>query len=100
MNSDPSFPCSLCGHYHGSAVCPSLPPQPTTAAPQPDWFLHSNRSWVCDPPKVLFEGGWEHRNGWEWGGYHWSSFLCGGWNSKPELYENGLYLGYTFGGFK
>ncbi len=27
--------CSLCGQYHGSAVCPMTFPQPTTAVPQP-----------------------------------------------------------------
>ena len=65
-----------------------------------DWYLQADRDWNCEPPKALFEAGWEHRNGWEWGAYHWSSVLCGNWSNKAELYENGLYLGYAWGGFK
>lgn len=33
MSSD--MPCSLCGNYHGSAVCPLQIPPPSTAVPQP-----------------------------------------------------------------
>jgi len=64
-----------------------------------DYWQHSDRPWQCEQPQLEGKAGWEHRNGWGWGGYHESMVLCGNWNGKAEIYENGLYLEKTWGGW-
>jgi hypothetical protein len=66
-----------------------------------DYWVHQDRSWTCDEP-YQFEGelGYEFNNGWRGGLYHESFIACGSFNSKPEIFENGLVIRKKFGGHK
>ena len=64
-----------------------------------DYWVHQDRSWTCEPPQLDIEFGVEWKNGWAVGAYHESFFLCGSFNSKPEIYENGLLLKKKWGGY-
>ena len=64
-----------------------------------DYWVHQDRSWTCDEPYQLdLEVGGEFRKGWSAGIYHESFILCGSFNHKPEIYENGLILKKKWGG--
>ena len=64
-----------------------------------DYWQHSDRSWQCEQPQLRVEVGGEHKSGWEMGAYHESMVLCGTFNTKPELFENGIYLKKNWGGW-
>lgn len=64
-----------------------------------DYWVHQDRSWTCEPPQVRFEVGAETKNQWQAGVYHESFLLCGTHNTKPEIFENGLYFRKAFGGW-
>jgi hypothetical protein len=63
-----------------------------------DYWVHQDRSWACEPPQIDLEVGLEWRNGWSVAAYHESFLLCGSFNNKPEIYENGLLLKKKWGG--
>lgn len=63
-----------------------------------DYWQHSDRSWQCEAPQISVEYGLESKSGWVIGLYHESMLLCGTWNSKPEIYENGITLKRKWGG--
>ena len=65
-----------------------------------DFWQHSDRDYQCDQPQVRVEVGGETRSGWSAGVYHESMLFCGQYNTKPEIYENGLYLKKTWGGWR
>ena len=64
-----------------------------------DYWQHSDRSWQCEQPQLNVAVGREWRNGWAGGFYHESMLLCGSFNSKPEIYENGIFVKKKWGGF-
>ena len=64
-----------------------------------DYWQHSDRSWQCEQPQFRFEMGGEWENGLSIGGYHESMVVCGSWNRKPEVFENGLYVKKRWGGW-
>ena len=64
-----------------------------------DYWQHSDRSWQCAQPQVRFEAGVETENKWSMGIYHESMLMCGTFNHKPEIYENGAYIKKSWGGW-
>lgn len=64
-----------------------------------DYWVHQDRSWTCDEP-YQFEGevGAEWPNGWHAYVYHESFWLCGTFNEKPEIFENGIGVKKKWGG--
>ena len=64
-----------------------------------DYWQHSDRSWQCEQPQIRLELGGETRNRTSFGVYHESMVLCGSVNKKPEIFENGIYLKKSFGGW-
>lgn len=64
-----------------------------------DYWQHSERSWQCEQPQFQASAGVEWRNGVSLGMYHESMLLCGSWNRKPEIYENGIELKKRWGGW-
>jgi len=65
-----------------------------------DHWQHSDRSWQCEQPQIGLQVGLEWPNGFSAGLYHESMLLCGTFNSKPEIYENGITLKKKWGGYK
>ena len=63
-----------------------------------DYWVHQDRSWTCEPPQIDLELGLEWTNDWAVGVYHESFLLCGTWNSKPEIFENGFIVKKKWGG--
>jgi len=64
-----------------------------------DYWQHSDRSWQCEQPQFRGEYGLETKNGWGMGVYHESMLLCGTFNTKPEIYENGILIQKRWGGY-
>ena len=64
-----------------------------------DYWQHSDRSWQCEQPQFRGEVGGITKKGWGFGAYHESMVLCGTGNTKPELFENGLYVKKEWGGW-
>lgn len=64
-----------------------------------DHWQHSDRSWQCEQPQFRLELGGETRNKFGFGVYHESMLLCGSFNHKPEIFENGLYVKKQWGGW-
>ncbi len=64
-----------------------------------DYWVHSDRSWQCEAPQIRGELGFETKNKLSFGLYHESFILCGSYNKKPEIFENGLYLKKQWGGW-
>lgn len=56
-----------------------------------DYWQHSDRSWQCEQPQFRAELGASKR-GYGFGVYHESMLLCGTFNTKPEIYENGVFV--------
>ena len=65
-----------------------------------DYWVHQDRSWTCEPPQFRGELGLQTRSGWEAGVYHESFVLCGTFNKKAEIFENGLYIKKSWGGWR
>lgn len=66
-----------------------------------DWWVDRERPDMCsEPPEFVLQIGAEHKSGFYGYIYHESDVLCGSWNSKPEIDENGYRLGYKWGGYK
>lgn len=65
-----------------------------------DHWQHSDRPWQCEQPQIRVEGCLETRTGWCFGLYHESMLLCGQFNGKPEIYENGMFFEKEWGGWK
>ena len=63
-----------------------------------DYWQHSDRSWQCSQPQFSGVLGLEWKNGVSAGLYHESMLLCGTWNRRPEIYENGIFLKKKWGG--
>ena len=64
-----------------------------------DYWQSSERTWQCEQPQFRLEVGGQHKSGLEAGVYHESMVLCGQWNRKPEIFENGVYVKYGVGGW-
>ena len=64
-----------------------------------DYWVHPDRTWNCEPPQARLEVGLETKTGWQAGVYHESFVLCGTFNKKPEIFENGLYIKKSWGGW-
>ena len=64
-----------------------------------DHWQHSDRSWQCEQPQLRGEFGGVTETGWEGGVYHESMVLCGSYNHKAEIFENGVYVKKTWGGW-
>ena len=64
-----------------------------------DYWIHQDQSWTCEPPQARVEFGLQTKNGWEGGAYHESFVLCGTFNTKPEIFENGFYIKKSWGGW-
>lgn len=64
-----------------------------------DYWIHSDRSWQCEPPQFDGEIGLEHKSGISLGLHHESMVLCGSWNHKPEIYGNSIRLSGRWGGY-
>ena len=83
----------------GCAASPYLETEVRYAFPfSTDYWQHSDRSWQCEQPQFGFDIGLEWDGGWSAGLYHESMLLCGSWNHKPEIYENGITLKKKWGG--
>ena len=85
-------------------VCASTKPYAEVALDYPftfstDYWVHQDRSWQCEPPGVVAEAGLETKNGWKAALYHESTLLCGSWNKRPEIYENGVRVSKEWGGW-
>ncbi len=65
-----------------------------------DYWQHSNRSYQCEQPQIVLDVGVEWPNGYALGLYHESMLLCGTFNSRPEIYENGITVKKKWGGYK
>ena len=65
-----------------------------------DYWVHSDRSWQCEQPEFLGEFGLVSDTGFHVAFHHYSMVMCGTWNDKPEIYNNGLKFGWRFGGHK
>ena len=65
-----------------------------------DYWIHSDRSWQCEQPEFVGEFGMESDTGFHFGFHHYSMVMCGTWNDKPEIYNNGFKMGWRFGGYK
>ena len=84
----------------GCAVKPTASVQLNYAFPfSSDYWIHSDRSWQCEQPQFRGEVGLETKGGWEAGVYHESMVLCGTLNTKPEIFENGVYVKKSWGGW-
>jgi len=64
-----------------------------------DYWQHSDRSWQCEQPQFRGEIGLETKKKFEAGLYHESMVLCGQWNQRPEMFENGVYVKKSWGGW-
>ena len=64
-----------------------------------DYWQHSDRSWQCEQPQFRGELGLQTKKKVEFGVYHESMVLCGTLNTKPEIFENGLYIKKQWGGW-
>lgn len=64
-----------------------------------DYWQHSDRSWQCEQPQLRGEIGLETKNKFGFGFYHESMILCGTFNTKPEIFENGFYVKKRWGGW-
>ena len=64
-----------------------------------DHWVHPDRSWQCEPPRVDAEVGLEWHSGISAGLYHESMLLCGSFNDKPEIFQNGARLSGRWGGW-
>ena len=84
----------------GCAVKPTASVQLNYAFPfSTDYWQHSDGSWQCEQPQFGGEAGIVSKKGWETGVYHESMVLCGTNNRKPELFENGVYVKKSWGGW-
>jgi len=64
-----------------------------------DYWQHSDRSWQCEQPQFRGELGLQTKKKVEFGVYHESMVLCGTLNTKPEIFENGVYIKKQWGGW-
>ena len=64
-----------------------------------DYWVDSRNSWQCEQPQFRGELGLQTKSKWEFGVYHESMVLCGTWNKKPEIFENGAYIKKSWGGY-
>ncbi len=64
-----------------------------------DYWLESEREWQCDPPGFDAEVGLEWDNGAACAIYHRSFLRCGGFNDRPETWDNGIRCRKKWGGF-
>ncbi len=64
-----------------------------------DYWQHSDRTWQCEQPQFRADFGGQTKGGWEAGVYHESMVLCGSYNDKPEIFENGVYVKKSWGGW-
>ena len=64
-----------------------------------DHWQHSDRSWQCEQPQISLDWGAEWKNGLSVGLYHESMLLCGSFNRRPEIYENGITVKKKWGGY-
>ena len=84
----------------GCAVKPVASVQANYAFPfSRDYWVDSERSWQCEQPQFRGEVGLQTKKGFEAGLYHESMILCGTWNEKPEIFENGVYVKKSWGGW-
>ena len=63
-----------------------------------DIWVHQDAPWQCEPPGFDLELGIEWDSGVAIALYHESMLLCGTWNSKPEVFENGVRISKRWGG--
>ncbi len=83
----------------GCASSPYIEMELAYAVPfSTDYWQHSDRSWQCEQPQFRGIGGLEWSNGVSLGFYHESMLLCGTWNEKPEIFENGVFIKKKWGG--
>ena len=68
-----------------------------------DWHVRTEREWQCSV-NIPFQGeiGLEWESGWSAFYEHQSWYFCGGpfWDSRPELYRDGIWIAKKFGGVK
>ena len=64
-----------------------------------DHWQSSERPWQCEQPQFRLEVGGETKKQLGFGVYHESMVLCGQWNHKPEIFENGIYIKKEWGGW-
>ena len=65
-----------------------------------DHWINSEQPWQCEQPEFTAEVGAEHKSGVRIGVSHYSMVLCGSWNHKPEVYNNGIKISGDWGGWK